>query len=286
MKRIAIVANCSKSVAPEMMERLQNCADRIGLELFTCDATAELLPQARRIDPGDLRESVDVLMALGGDGTLLNSVRLLGGAGIPVIGVNLGSLGFMTSVPEENLEDALEALRHDKTESSRRTMVDCSLRTPSGTDGEWSALNDIVIGWGQSSRIITLEVSVRGEHLLSSLCDGLIVSTPTGSTGHSMAAGGPIVHPESSDFVITAICPHTLSNRPLVLPNRFPIDIAVKSSSKATLLAVDGVDRRELNQGDCVRIERGPRDLELLHLPEYSYFEILKHKLHWRGSVV
>jgi len=286
MKRIGIVANCGKSQAAKVMERLQNRADKLGLELFTCDDTATLLPKAKEIDIADLSASVDVLMALGGDGTLLNAVRLLGGSVIPVIGVNLGSLGFMTSVPEDNLEKALDALRYDKTESSHRTMIDCSLQRSSGTDGEWIALNDIVIGWGQSSRIVTLEISVHGEHVLSSLCDGLILSTPTGSTGHSMAAGGPIVHPESSDFVISTICPHTLSNRPLVIPNKFPLDIEIKSSSKATLLAVDGVDRRELNEGDRVHVERSQNDLELLHLPEYSYFDILKHKLHWRGSVV
>jgi NAD+ kinase len=286
MKRIALIANCKKADAAAVMRRAQDCADRIGLELYTCEETCEILPQARRIAAEQISSTVDAVMALGGDGTLLNAVRILEQQSTPLIGVNLGNLGFMTSVPENLLEDALEALRNDATESSFRTMTDCRIESADCGSGDWTALNDIVIGWGGTSRIITADIRVNGEHALRSLCDGVIISTPTGSTGHSMSAGGPIVHPESSVFVISIVCPHTLSNRPLVIPDKFEIEIEIAASSKTLLLAVDGVDRCELRQGDCVKLRRSQRNLELLHLPEYSYFKILKQKLHWRGSVV
>ncbi len=286
MKRIALIANCGKPAAREVLQRAQICAERLGLELFTCNETSRLLPSAELIAPAELSERIEAVMALGGDGTLLETVRLLGGAEVPVIGVNLGSLGFMTSVPEEKLEVALEALRYDKTGSTQRTMIECAISRDGQDIGRWSALNDVVIGWGASSRIVSMAISVAGENVLTSMCDGLIISTPTGSTGHSMSAGGPIVHPESSVFVISIVCPHTLSNRPLAIPDTNPIEVSVNSTSKAILVAVDGIDRHELQQGDIVRIQKNPQHLQLLHLPDYSYFDILKQKLHWRGSVV
>lgn len=286
MKKIALIANCGKPDAASVLRRAEVCADNLGLELFCCNETIELLSSARRIPPQEMHRHVDAVMALGGDGTLLETVRLLQGADIPVMGVNLGSLGFMTSLPEESLELAMKALRDDGTEQSYRTMIECSVERKGRSFGSWVALNDVVLGWGTSSRIVSMDICVGGENVLTSMCDGLIISTPTGSTGHSLSAGGPIVHPESSVFAISIVCPHTFSNRPLAIPDTYPIDVKVKSLSKSILVAVDGIDRHELQQDDIVKIRKNPQSLRLLHLPEYSYFEILKQKLHWRGSVV
>ncbi len=286
MKKIALIANCGKPDAASVLERAEICAEKLGLELLFCNETSRFIPSARRISPQDLAENVDAVMALGGDGTLLETVRLLEGADIPIMGVNLGSLGFMTSLPEESLELAMEALRNDGTEESFRTMIACSVEREDSTLGTWAALNDVVLGWGTSSRIVSMDISVSGENVLNSMCDGVIISTPTGSTGHSMSAGGPIVHPDSAVFAISIVCPHTLSNRPLAIPDSCTIDVRVKSASKSILVAVDGIDRHDLEQNDVVRIRKNPQSLRLLHTPGYSYFEILKHKLHWRGSVV
>lgn len=286
MKRIAIIANCEKVDAPGVLRRLEGSAKELGLELLTCDGTAEYLSSTEKVEGSVIQERAEAVIALGGDGTLLHAAKIVNCGSIPILGINLGNLGFMTSVPEDKLEKTLEALSRDEFISSQRTMLKCEVESDGEIRGTPSALNDVVIGWGESSRIISLEVLVEGENVLTSMCDGLIVSTPTGSTGHSMSAGGPIIHPQTAAFSINMICPHTLSNRPLVVPDTCPIEIKVSSSSKSVLLAVDGQDCRRLKEGDLIRIAKAERSLELLHLPEYSYFEILKHKLHWRGSVV
>jgi len=286
VRRIAIIVNCGKANASAVIRRAETCAGQLGLELYTCDQTSTLLPSSIKVTPAEIPCLVDAVLAIGGDGTLLHAARTLNGADIPIIGVNLGSLGFMTSVPEENLEKTMDALRRDNVEPSRRTMLDCVLQHGGEEMERWTALNDIVVGWGSSSRIITLDIAVDGQNVTRTMCDGLIVSTPTGSTGHSMSAGGPIVHPETPAFLITIICPHTLSNRPLIISDTNPVDVTVSSAEKSLLLAIDGQDRYQINQGDCIHIEKADTSLQLLHLPEYRYFDILKHKLHWSGSVV
>jgi len=286
MKRIAIIANCDKPDAPSVLRRLEAGAKKVGIELLTCDAASNFLSCGKELDCESMLGRAEAVIALGGDGTLLRAAKMLNGADIPILGINLGNLGFMTSVPEDKLEQTLKALSRDEFTSTYRTMLECQVEVEGEVEEVFHALNDVVIGWGESSRIITLDVSVRGENVITSMCDGLIVSTPTGSTGHSMSAGGPIIHPETAAFAINMICPHTLSNRPLVVPDSCPIEIGVSSASKSVLLAVDGQDCQRLNQGDMIRIRKSERTLNLLHLPEYSYFEILKHKLHWRGSVM
>ncbi len=286
MKRIGVTANCLKPHAPGVLNRLARKAAETGLTLVACDATAEHLPEAERSTETDFPCSIDLLMALGGDGTMLRAVRMIEGGDIPVLGVNLGSLGFMTSVTEERLEQAVDVLVAGTYSVSQRTAAQCRLVRDGATVSRHRALNDMVIGWGASSRVVTLALHVGGSEVGDLVCDGLIVSTPTGSTGHSLSAGGPIVLPESPVFVLSPICPHTLSNRAMVVPDDAEIRIVVKASDKQQLFVIDGQDHFELVKGDEVHVTRAPHRIRFVHLPGYSYFSVLRHKLHWRGSNV
>lgn len=286
MKHLAITANCSKPAAAEVVRRLAQRAAEQGLELYPVGETAALLPDHPPLAAEELGERADLLLALGGDGTMITAVHLLNGADVPVLGVNLGSLGFMTAVTADELEDAVDAVAADRCTLSTRTMAQCEVVRGNEAPGHFPALNDIVIGWGSSARLATIGLQVDGEDVTHYACDGLIVSTPTGSTGHSLSAGGPILHPETEALLVNVICPHALSARPLVLPdvNRLTVTLEAASPGKEMLLSIDGQQRAELEQGDLIRIEKHPAGVRFLHPPGYSYFSVLRKKLHWRGS--
>jgi len=251
---------------------------------MTCDETARLTPGTKSVAPADFIKNIDVLMAFGGDGTMLNAVRLLNGRDIPVLGVNLGSLGFLTSVSQADIERAIGCVAGGQFTTSRRAMVECSIKGKTQKICCYRALNDIVIDRGASLRIVTLNLVIEGEEVSSFVCDGLIVSTPTGSTGHSLSTGGPILHPESAVFVITPICPHTLSTRPLVIPDNKLIGVEVAKSAGDLILSVDGQIGEPLKTADRIEIRRSAVHVRFVHLPDYSYFSVLRHKLQWRGS--
>lgn len=286
MKRIGVIANCRKPHSAAILKRLEQKARSLGLILVTADHTGDHLSDSERTDMDRMANEVDVIMALGGDGTMLSTVRLLNGSATPVLGVNLGSLGFMTSVTEEELEHAVDVLVERKFTLSERTLVDCVLFRGNKEVARYTSLNDIVVGWGASSRVLTLGVSIDEDDVAQYVCDGLIVSTPTGSTGHSLSAGGPIVHPESPVFTVNVICPHTLSARPLVVPDRSVIRVRILDipQKKQPLLSADGQGEFVLEAGDCLEMRKNPHRARFVHLPEYSYFSVLRQKLHWRGS--
>jgi NAD+ kinase len=216
---------------------------------------------------------------------MLTAVRELRGLNKPLIGVNIGSLGFMTSVAEEDLSAALECLHDESFSVSERVVLESSVRQENSVE-TYCALNDVVITSGESARVITLDVSVDGKSVTSYLCDGLIISTPTGSTGHSLSAGGPILSPETSAFVISPICPHTLSSRPLVVPDSCELEVCIGRQSGKSRLSVDGQLRLSLSCGDSISLRRCSQNVRFLHLPDYDYFDVLRRKLRWRGSNV
>jgi NAD+ kinase len=285
MKRIGVIANLGKPRAPHVMAEVSEAAARTGVELVTCDRTAQLLPGARRVASDRFGDAIDVLMAFGGDGTLLRSVRTLDNVDIPVMGVNLGSLGFMTSVTDQEASQAVEVLAKDEYLTTRRTLATCRFYRDGAVHAEHQALNDIVIGWGASPRVVTLDVHIDHAKVTSYVCDGLIVSTPTGSTGHSLSAGGPILHPETPAFILNLICPHTLSIRPLVLPDDRMLTVGIAHAPKELILSVDGQETQWIKHGDRIEVTRAPKPIQFLHLPGYSYFSVLSQKLGWRGSV-
>ncbi len=287
MKRLGIIANISKARATDVLRRIVTKATELKLDLCADAATAALMPGLRATSAEAAFGEVDAVMALGGDGTMLRAFRTLAGRDLPLIGVNIGSLGFLTSVAEGDLERALECLARDEIVFSRRSVAECTVQRGGVEVGRYAGLNDVVIGGGASKRVITLDVSVGGDRVASYLCDGLIVSTPTGSTGHNLSAGGPIVVPETRAFVISLICPHTLSSRPLVLSDDSDIVIQPGRSNETGLsLTVDGQVGQPLQGEDQVRVHASRTGVRFIHLPGYSYFGVLSQKLGWKGSNV
>ncbi|HMO03617.1 MAG TPA: NAD(+)/NADH kinase [Kiritimatiellia bacterium] len=285
MKTIGLIVHTTKSVSADALRRLTETARRLNVDLCTCPPYGDHLTGIRCVETAACTQAMDALVALGGDGTLLRAVGLIAGRDIPVLGVNLGRLGFLTSVTESELEHGLEALVAGTYTTSARTMLDGTIVNRKGASVDvLRALNDVVVGWGQSTRIVTLDVAINQEPVASYRCDGIIVSTPTGSTGHSLSSGGPILHPDAPALLLNVICPHTLSARPVVVPDNAEIRITVKQTSKQLLLSVDGQDGRTLSEGDALVIRKATERFNLVHLPGYQYFAVLRKKLHWSGS--
>jgi len=286
MKKLGVIANCKKDRAPLVLRRLAEKACALGIEIMAEPTTADLLAAGDGVPIDRMLDNVDALMALGGDGTMLRAVRALDGRDKPVIGVNIGGLGFLTSVAEEDLERALECVASDNFVISVGTVMDSVVLRNNSEIARYRASNDVVVSRGRSSRVVVLDVSINNEKVTSYVCDGLIVSTPAGSTGHSLSAGGPIVTPHTRAFVVGLICPHTLSSRPLVVPDSSRISITAVDSAGELLLSVDGQVGQPLVQGDCVQVKRSAKGVRVIHLPQHSYFAVLRQKLRWSGSSV
>ncbi|HPY62299.1 MAG TPA: NAD(+)/NADH kinase [Kiritimatiellia bacterium] len=220
--KIGIVANLSKPAAAATLAALAAAARELRVSFVVGDPEVRRhLPQAKLVAPARFGKAVDVLLSLGGDGTVLQAVRALNGASAPILGINLGNLGFLTSVPDAQAIAALRAIVSGAHEVVGYPLLEARLlRGPRRRlVAKARALNDIVMGWGTSPRVTMMEVEVDHQPVTSFVCDGLIVATPIGSTGHALSAGGPILHRETPALVLEPICPHTLSNRPVVLPN-------------------------------------------------------------------
>ncbi len=284
MKNIGVIVNTKRPRAAHVLGDLSKQAGARGFKLFAEDAEIAEALHAEHLPVESFGKKVDVVLALGGDGTVLYTARALHGSEVPIMGINLGSLGFLTSVGDVDIVEALEALSSKSYKVSERDVVECRIFQNGSPIGEERALNDVVLGWGGSSRIVTLNLSVDGEPVGSFMCDGMMVSTPTGSTGHSLSAGGPILHPDVGAFVINVICPHTLSSRPLVVRNSSLIEIEVVNAAKELILSIDGQDEFRVERGGRVEIRKSPYMVRFLQLPAHRYFSVLAQKLHWRGS--
>ena len=228
-----------------------------------------------------LADEAQLLLVLGGDGTLLAAARLAAPRGIPVLPVNLGSLGFLTSFTREELYPALEQTLAGRAAASERVLLRVEFQRGGAAQEAQIALNDAVINKGALARMIELELAIDGNFVCRYRADGLIVATPTGSTAYSLSAGGPIIHPSVEAFVITPICPHTLTDRPVVVRDSSRVEVTVKGNSEAVFLTIDGQTGIELESGDHVRVERADVRLKLITPPQKSYFEILHNKLKW-----
>jgi NAD+ kinase len=286
MKKIGIIANLAKPRTPEVLRRIAEKARALGLSLLAEEGAADLLKAPRGMATGAMLDQVDALLALGGDGTMLRCVRELNGRNKPVIGVNAGGLGFLTSVAEQELDGALECLAADRYRISEHPIAESRIVRGGAEVARYRAMNDVVVSRGAASRVVTLDVSIDADKVTSYVCDGLIVSTPLGSTAYSLSAGGPIVMPTTHAFVISVICPHTLSSRPLVVPSSSEIAVGVHDGHGHLLLSADGQVGQPLEDGDRVIVRRSERGVRFIDLPGYSYFGVLRQKLYWSGSSV
>ncbi len=284
MKKIGVIVNTKRPRAENVLEELRQLAEAHGFRLYAESKTMAGILGAEHLPVEEFGKKVDVALAMGGDGTVLYTARALHGSAVPIMGINLGSLGFLTSVGDTEIASALDALVHKTYKVSKREVAECRIFQNGAVVGEEHALNDVVLGWGGSSRIVTLNLSVSGESVGAFMCDGMMVSTPTGSTGHSLSAGGPILHPGICGFGINVICAHTLSSRPLVVPNTSLIEVEVVNAPKELILSIDGQDEYKVGKGGKIEIRRSASPIKFLQLADHSYFSVLAQKLHWRGS--
>ncbi len=269
------------SVVPALLKWLE----QRGIRALCDPETAICISSPDNIRPREqLADESHLLLVLGGDGTLLSAARLAAPRGIPILPVNLGSLGFLTSFTREELYPALEETLGGRHAVSERVLLQVDFLRNGATHGMYLALNDAVINKGALARMIELELSIDETFVCRYRADGLIVATPTGSTAYSLSAGGPIVHPGVGAFVITPICPHTLSDRPLVVQDTSRIEISFLGDTEAVFFTVDGQTGIEIHPGDRIRLTKAVPRLKLIQPPRKSYFEILRSKLKWGES--
>jgi NAD+ kinase len=266
------------AVAPRLLAWL---AER-GITVFVDQETSACVSPACTAHPREeLPLLADMLIVLGGDGTLLAAARLMTKRHVPILPVNLGGLGFLTSVTLEDLYPVLEQALAGRARFSERVLLDSQVIRDGQVFHRASALNDAVLNKAALARITDLQLRVNGEFVCNYKADGLILSTPTGSTAYSLAAGGPVVYPIASVFVITPICPHTLTNRPLVVPDTAQIEVSFASEESPIYLTLDGQVGVELTPRDHVLVAAAPERLRLVRPQEKTYFSVLRDKLKW-----
>ena len=290
MRSIGLLVNLDKPHAPEALRRISALADTLGVELLAEPAAVALAGggaawRACRVE--EIAEQSDAIAVFGGDGTLLRAVHQTQGADVPLMGFNIGSLGYLTGVDSSRFEEAFRALAAGTFQISERPLLSCAVRRAGIADAEAvprDALNEIVLARG-SGRIVKISMALDGVPVTTYACDGLIVSTPTGSTAYSLSAGGPLVMPGAAATVVTVICPHTLGSRPLVVADTARIALRVDAAEVPLPLTIDGEDTAELAQGDEVEIIRSPRCARIAFLPDHNDYLALSRKLGWGGKL-
>ncbi len=281
MKKIGILAK-NIPEALKAAKKLIAWLESRGKKVFVDHETAAAL-KMQGYNRAEIPALVEMLIVLGGDGTLLSAARHVADAhtDVPIFGVNLGSLGFMAEVSLDELYDNLEKAIAGRLENEERMMLSASVIRNGDRVARYRVLNDAVINKGALARMMELSISVNGSHLTTLRADGLIMATPTGSTAYSLSAGGPIIHPTIHCFVVTPICPHTLSNRPIALPDTVVVSVCLTSMSEDVSLTLDGQIGFPLVPNDIVEIKRSRYRMKLIKHPVKSYYEILRTKLKW-----
>jgi len=285
LKVAGLVANTSKPYCTQYIQEAANLLVAKGISLLAEIRTAQFASlKVETVDNvRNLAKKCDILFVLGGDGTILRVSRGTAGIKIPIVGINLGKLGFLTTAPSEELESAITKIFEQKTFVETRPLILASGR-PFGAAKKQLAVNDFVIGRVGTSRMIDLEVMVNGVYLTRYRCDGLIVCSPTGSTAYSLSAGGAIVSPEAHVFTITPICPHTLSNRSVIVSLNSIIKIKYLSEKVNGFISSDGQIENNLMDSDEIIVQKSRYSLYLVHLEGDTFFNTLRHKLNWSGS--
>lgn len=285
---IGLIAHASKPEAKSIIAALTEKLRAVGVELMIENHTAAAVGEKGRGDIREIATACNLVVVLGGDGTLLRAVRHMVPIIPPIFGINIGSLGFLTCLGPQELGQAIECIVHRSFLVSHRSML--TVEIEGGHDSKplihTLGLNDAVISRGSRSQLVRLTVLIDGDVLTNYYADGLIIATPTGSTAYSLAAGGPILMPTSGAFVITPICPHVLTNRSTVVSDQSVIEVRLVVPDQEVNVAIDGETSHRLRPGETLRLTKSAITLPLAMLPDRSFSRVLSQKLKWSGSNV
>jgi NAD+ kinase len=274
----------TKPKFPEVKGTLQDVVNWLryrNINVILGQTAATLLGEQGGYQDVQLSSKADVLLVLGGDGTMLNAARLAAERSIPILGVNMGGLGFLTEVRLESLYPSLERVFANDYVLDERLMLRIHIHRNGETVAQGVVLNDVVISKGTLARMIELKIAIEGRFVTNLRSDGLIVSSPTGSTAYSLSAGGPIIDPAVQSLILTPVCPHTLTHRPLIVPGKDKIDLTLTSTDPGAMATLDGQVGVPITQGDTVTIQTSENRTRLIRFPESNYYDVLREKLKW-----
>jgi NAD+ kinase len=274
----------TKPKFPEAKSTLQDVVSWLrarSIDVILDTTSAILLGEQGAYQEVSLASKADVLLVLGGDGSMLNAARLAGERGIPILGVNMGGLGFLTEVRLERLYPSLERVFANDFVLDERIMLRTHIHRLGETVAQGVVLNDVVINKGTLARMIELRIAIQGRFVTNMRGDGLIISSPTGSTAYSLSAGGPIIDPAVQSLILTPICPHTLTHRPLIMPGNTEIEVTLTSKDDGAMATLDGQVGVAIAQGDTVVIQTSEQRTRLIRFPESNYYDVLREKLKW-----
>lgn len=243
--------------------------------------TAALIGEPATYQKTQIATMADMVLVLGGDGTMLNAARLVEERSVPILGVNMGGLGFLTEISLDHLYSTLDKVFAQEFSIEERLMLRARIHRRGEHVAQATVLNDVVISKGTLARMIETRISINGQFVTSLRGDGLIVSTPTGSTAYSLSAGGPIINPSVQALILTPICPHTLTHRPLLIPSNVSLEAVLTSRDEGAMATFDGQVGVAITQGDTVAVSVSEHRTRLIRLPDRSYYEVLRRKLKW-----
>jgi len=285
-KTIGLIAHPGKPGVGDLVNSLAAEFARFSMSILLEKETAAVSGQRSEMTIAQLGGKADLLVVVGGDGTILNVTGQLGEASPPIFGINAGSLGFLTCASSPAFREAVECIAKGKMTFSNRALLEVILRDSTEKHKPMIALNDAVFSRGELSRLIRLRTRVNGEALTEFNADGLIIATPTGSTAYSLSAGGPILGPESGLFVITPICPHVLTNRSIIVSEKSVIEVEASEPDYPVYLTVDGREPLRIAKDATVQIRKAKKTMQLAAMPDMSFFSVVRQKLKWSGSNV
>jgi NAD+ kinase len=281
IKTVGLIAKPAVDGGAAIVSELVEWLEQRGIQVRCDEVSAEYSGNCKALPRNEVPLGCDLIIILGGDGTLLAGARALGGRDIPLLAVNLGGLGFLTTTTVEDLYGELERVLRGEARIGKRSMVECELVRGDTRVAEYQALNDIVLNKAALARMMDMQTYVDNHFVCSYKADGLIIATPTGSTAYSLSAGGPIIFPTVAGLCVTPICPHTLTNRPVIVPDSAVISVVCLAADDEAYLTIDGQIGEPLRVRDRIVCRASSRQLRLIRPPRMRYFDVLRAKLKW-----
>ncbi len=280
--RIGIFAKFTRFDFVDELQKIISWLEDRGNECLVDEVVVRAfsMNSVRGIPASAIPEQADMAFVFGGDGSMLSTARIIGAADCPILGINLGSLGFLTEIPADQVYKAMEAVLGGRYSIEERCLLKVRVIGKEGKEKAYYALNEIVVSRAALSRVITVDTSLDDDFIAEFVADGVMVATPTGSTAYSLSAGGPIVHPAMEAFLVTPICPHTLTNRPLIVPADRELRVALRSGEDVKL-SIDGQVGIDFSPGEEVICEQAPYKIKLVRSGEHGFFDVLRRKLKW-----